>query len=348
MANIKTIALTGAETTVHISGQNCDIRNDGTDVVYASAAEGVVAGADGVLSIPAGGTAKLLDTCGAVYLLGTGCVQLYGNDYSESVFKSAASGGGITEDTVARTAINAHATNGEMHLTADDAVEAAATMISNPNQLINPDFRINQRGKYEYSSVGYAVDHWRLLYGSETMVQVVDDGIIVGNTNVASEHPAILGQHIENYAAFAGKTITISAEIIETTSTAAQLSLKYSVDGSARYSTLPIQSVGTHSATIHLPDNITALEIWLYGADIRKDNTSDQHTTFKWVKLEMGSVATPFTPPDPATELAKCQRYYQIRSAGDINAIDLRPSMMSADPAVTQLDNGNYSYSAEL
>ena len=30
-----------------------------------------------------------------------------------------------------------------------------------------------------------------------------------------------------------------------------------------------------------------------------------------WAKLELGSVATPFVPPDPATELAKCQRYYQ-------------------------------------
>ena len=30
-----------------------------------------------------------------------------------------------------------------------------------------------------------------------------------------------------------------------------------------------------------------------------------------WAKLELGSIATPFVPPDPATELAKCQRYYQ-------------------------------------
>lgn len=123
MANIKTIALTGAETAVYISGQNCDIRNDGTDIVYASTLPGVTAGADGVLSIPAGGAAKLLDTGGAVYLLGTGSVQLCGNDYSEQVFKVAASasgGGGGTEDTVARTAINTHTANGEIHVTAEE------------------------------------------------------------------------------------------------------------------------------------------------------------------------------------------------------------------------------------
>lgn len=122
MANIKTIALTGAETAVYISGQNCDIRNDDTDIVYASAMPGVTAGADGVLSIPAGGAAKLLDTGGAVYLLGTGSVQLCGNDYSDQVFKVAASasGGGGTEDIVARTAINTHAANGEIHITESD------------------------------------------------------------------------------------------------------------------------------------------------------------------------------------------------------------------------------------
>lgn len=132
MANIKTIALTGAETAVSISGQNCDIRNDGTDVVYASTEAGIVAGADGVLSIPAGGAAKLLDANGTVYLLGTGSVMLCGNDYSELVFKSAAtsSGGGGGEDTVARNAINAHAGNSEIHLTTaelDAAVEGAKT-----------------------------------------------------------------------------------------------------------------------------------------------------------------------------------------------------------------------------
>ncbi len=136
MANIKTIALTGAETAVYISGQNCDIRNDGTDVVYASAIPGVTAGADGVLSIPAGGAAKLLDTGGAVYLLGTGSVQLCGNDYAESVFKSAAtsSTGEGGADTVARNAINAHAGNADIHLTAAEleaAVEGANTYADN-------------------------------------------------------------------------------------------------------------------------------------------------------------------------------------------------------------------------
>lgn len=31
----------------------------------------------------------------------------------------------------------------------------------------------------------------------------------------------------------------------------------------------------------------------------------------EWAKLEIGNVATPFSPPDPASELARCQRYLQ-------------------------------------
>lgn len=104
MANIKTIVLSGAEQAVVLDGYNCDIRNDGTDTVYASAKEGITAGADGVLSIPAGGAVKLLDCEGIVYLLGTGSVMLCGTDYAESVFKSAATsatgeGGADTHET---------------------------------------------------------------------------------------------------------------------------------------------------------------------------------------------------------------------------------------------------------
>ena len=41
-------------------------------------------------------------------------------------------------------------------------------------------------------------------------------------------------------------------------------------------------------------------------------NSVNGNSTYKinWVKLEIGSIATPFTPPDPAIELLKCQRYY--------------------------------------
>ena len=44
--------------------------------------------------------------------------------------------------------------------------------------------------------------------------------------------------------------------------------------------------------------------------------------TIEWVKLEVGQVATQFIPPDPATELMKCQKYYkEIRGIYTVSVV---------------------------
>ena len=119
--NIRTINLTGSEVAVKVGGGNSEIRNNGTETIYASASSGIVAGADGVVSIPAGASVTVTDTRGTVYILGTGSVEVVGKDFVAPVFKTAAtSGGGTTEDEVARNAINAHAGNAEIHVTAEE------------------------------------------------------------------------------------------------------------------------------------------------------------------------------------------------------------------------------------
>ena len=115
----KTIALSGAEIRADYSGgTNAWLRNDGTTVVYASTAPGVTAGADGVVSIPAGQAAAIYGACGSVYLLGTGSVQLVGSDYTACPFKTSAQSGGSGADDVARAAIEAHAGNADIHISA--------------------------------------------------------------------------------------------------------------------------------------------------------------------------------------------------------------------------------------
>lgn len=122
--NIKTINLTGSEVAVKVGGGNSEIKNNGTETIYASAASGIVAGADGVVSIPAGASVTVIDTRGTIYILGTGSVEVVGKDFVAPVFKSAAtSGGGGTEDEVARNAINAHAGNTEIHVSATEKSE---------------------------------------------------------------------------------------------------------------------------------------------------------------------------------------------------------------------------------
>ena len=91
----RTINLTGAEFAVTgLDGANAHIRNDSAAAIYAAKSADITVGADGVLSIPAGQSARLDSISGAFYLLGTGSVQLVSNDYTESPFKAVSAGGG--------------------------------------------------------------------------------------------------------------------------------------------------------------------------------------------------------------------------------------------------------------
>ena len=57
-----------------------------------------------------------------------------------------------------------------------------AENVSNPNLLINGDFKVNQRGGSTYTETGkYTVDRWKLVSGS---VEVVENGIKLNGTIV--------------------------------------------------------------------------------------------------------------------------------------------------------------------
>lgn len=113
-----TISLAGSEVKAEFSGANAWLRNDGADVIYAAAKPGITAGADGVVAIPAGQSAPVYGANGAVWLLGTGSVQLIGSDYSTNPFKTSAQAGGSGADEVARAAISEHSGNTDIHVTA--------------------------------------------------------------------------------------------------------------------------------------------------------------------------------------------------------------------------------------
>ncbi|MBQ8170535.1 MAG: hypothetical protein IJZ95_00955 [Oscillospiraceae bacterium] len=357
MAQYKTVQLTGTEQRIKLIGQNCDIRNDGTDTVYISRTPDIVPDADGVVSVPSGQAVKYHDINGTVCLLGTGKVTLCGNDHTTSVFRAAAtSSGGGGADQTARDAINdlavtvaqnrteydGHAGNAGIHLTSEKALEAAANAISNPNHLINPDFRINQRGKTEYTETGYTIDHWHKLHAAAT-VQLTDNGIRAVTKSDLSQNITVLRQvFAEELNIWRGKTVTLTAKVTETHDRAAMAV----ICSSATQNIGPkiALKVGINKISLTIPDEaLTLLDVRLI---INSGSAAGDAFTVEWVKLEAGPVPTPFCPPDPATELMKCQRYYQIRTTGDIDPVDLRPTMRKT-PSVTQLADGNYAYNAE-
>ena len=334
----KTIVLTGEEIRADYSGgTNAWLRNDGTATVYASTAPGVTAGADGVVSIPAGQAAAIYGACGAVYLLGTGSVMLVGSDYTACPFKTSAQGGSGADD-VARAAIEAHAADADIHVTADE--KAYWNTLSGKNDLDNPDFRVNQRGLSEYST-GYTVDRW-YISTDKCKAAPETNGIRLTATATLTSNTHAFWQNIEFPLAPGKYTLSLKAADVTGVWAARIRTVTAAGDYVDSYYTPRLQA-GINSVTVDLSDSeyISAVSI-----GFNKGNEAGNSLKLAWAKLEGGSLATPFVPPDYAAELAKCQRFYQVRTTNDIDPLDLRPSMRT----ITDIKavEGGYAYVAEL
>ena len=298
-----TITLAGSEEKAEFAGGNAWLRNDGTDTIYAAKSAGVTAGADGVVAIPAGESAPVYGANGTVFLLGTGSVQLIGSDYSTNPFKTSAQSGGSGADSVARAAISAHAGNTDIHVTAAEKAAWNAVNYSNPNLLINPDFRINQRGETSYTAAGYTVDGW---YTNGGAVDVTENGLELTNSGTSAVR---LRQNSEiTHSQLAGRDITLSASVGGTT---------YSASGKVP-ETKPANDIQVVALLIADTDvgiylNYSPARDMFYAYAYIPTGKS---AVLNWVKAEIGSVTTPFVPPDTATELAKCQRYLTVLPSG--------------------------------
>ena len=336
----KTIALSGAEIRADYSGgTNAWLRNDGTATVYASTAPAVTPGADGTVSIPAGQSVGVYGANGTVYLMGTGSVQLIGSDYSTSPFKaSSTQSGGSGADSVARAAIEAHAADSDIHVTATEKAAWNAVNYSNPNLLINPDFRINQRGQAEYTS-GYTVDRW--YSPGKCSAAPISGGVKLASTVTASSTTHAFWQDFEFPLPPGKYTLSLKAADVTGVWAARIRTVTAAGDYVDSYYTPRLQA-GINSVTVDLPDSeyISAVSV-----SLNKGIEIGDSLTIEWMKLENGS-ATLFVHPDLATELEKCQRFYQIRSTNDIDPLDLRPSMRT----ITDIKavEGGYAYVAEL
>lgn len=220
-------------------------------------------------------------------------------------------------------------TGGKLH----DKDIAVKDDIINPNLLINPNFKINQRGDTSFVSSyegKHCVDRWRF---NGTCTQT-SSGVTVSSTGSSYGYGNFY-QIIENIPSGSlSLSVKCYGKIFELTG----------IDASAAYSAeLSItDGNGTIVGKVH-----TSNSDGMYAVEFIVNSSCE--IQIEWVKLEYGSIATPFIPPDPTTELLKCQRYYQIRSSNSISAVDLRPNMRDGVvPTITALSDGNYSYEAEL
>lgn len=241
--NIKTVTTTDGVNTVDFGSAASRFywfRNIGTTTVYVSGNSDISAGGDGVAELPSGDSVCIEALGGKVYILGEGKVQIHNTGDKFCPFRNApVSGDGGKTATV-----------------------------SNPNLLINPDFRINQRGfdflhNVNDNSNCYFVDRWCLLPGQGMAINDDNTVTISGGCN----------QFLENDI---GSNVTASVGVV------------------------------SGSATANYDPETKKFSI----------TTDGESAVISWAKLEIGSAATAFTPPDPATELLKCRRYYRTLDRG--------------------------------
>ena len=211
----------------------------------------------------------------------------------------------------------------------------------NPNMLINPDFRINQRGQTEYTASGYTVDRWQIAASSKLTPH---DGYITFESTV-DKATEPLYQIVENPAALSGKTVTLSFDY-DLKTEGAWISVQSVTNGSWNPSSyVPIYDTGRSikSTVITLPENLTDLRLALviHGTDSAPLAAVDIYGA----KLELGEIATPIVPADPATELAKCQRYLQkINPYSEYRTVYVQPNYVDFSiPTPTTMRAGTIS-----
>lgn len=181
------------------------------------------------------------------------------------------------------------------------AVNERVGSFSNPNLIINGDFRkpINQRGKTTYASTSgnftriFTVDRWNMQNG---MTCTVNESSITLQGNASSSGACMFSQVLE----YCPKgTYTLQVNVLS------------AVNGSEiTISNSSSQVVATKALVVGL-NTLTVTNTDILIVSINLGSTSQLQ--LEYIKLEVGAIATLFTPRPLAEELTLCQRYYEKR-----------------------------------
>nr|DAL28517.1 MAG TPA_asm: tail fiber protein [Caudoviricetes sp.] len=186
-----------------------------------------------------------------------------------------------------------HDGNGLKKSSMGDVTAYMSDKFSNPNLLINPNFKINQRGKAEYTSDGvvrYTVDRWRNL---SLNVNASTDGISLSadsQNNDGGFFAQELERPIDSETLFTLKVDSVTGSIVVSV-----------MDSTSNGNNLNITTSGIYSIGLASQAKKVIIQV-----------TKGSSCKIEWVKLEQGSIATPFVAPNPAEELVKCARFLQI------------------------------------
>lgn len=189
----------------------------------------------------------------------------------------------------------------------------------NPNLLINPDFVINQRRNASYTSAGYTLDRWQKTSNPLTSNLI---GTVYSSSSTQTGYPglshgAYIQQMFEDDLQLGSDyTLTLCVQSNVDGDKPITKSFTYKLPetkptGSVRFITerIYLDSAQTYFVTAMLGYKDNRFYVGI-SASLSTSYTNYSKVKLCYAKLEQGSTATPFMPPDMATELLKCQRYY--------------------------------------
>nr|DAE60599.1 MAG TPA: tail fiber protein [Caudoviricetes sp.] len=189
------------------------------------------------------------------------------------------------------------------------------TKFSNPNLLINPDFKINQRGATSYEKQGYSVDRWKIW--NVTVTPSTSGEITVKNDKYTDTGTFLqyLESATEGDSTLSCYVTSVSGTVTMVADDNSQVILKQGLN------------------VVHTSKSTKTFTIFL------NRGTS---VTLKWVKLEQGTMATSFIAPSPVEEYPKCQRYFQYISKLYCVPLIYTKSLINASDKFFQATNGNF------
>lgn len=188
----------------------------------------------------------------------------------------------------------------------DSDVATSLSEKANKNLLINSFFKnpINQRGSITYNTTAqYTIDRWQLLFFNNGSLKVNNGYITLANTIAGNTY---LRQLVDTeFSQLIGSKLTVTIKYRTSLS-----KFRLSILGTDFY-----PSSSTDWKTVSYTFDISSYS-YAYGDNIMiqlYDGSSFQvgSVDIEYIKLELGSIATPFIPRLYAEELALCQRYYE-------------------------------------
>lgn len=204
-----------------------------------------------------------------------------------------------------------------------DAVNLGQYQQAATNILDDAGFETWQRGSsFAAPATGsYLADRWKNVTDEAAGVTVTKETSVIDTVGLTSMKVVVAGagashfwqiaQVVENFADFRGKTVTLSVRVLSSVAGTIRVGVSDSVTGSV-YSAYHTGGGGWETLSLTYPVNAAttslSVVIGMTGTGDKKNGTYYFDSAF----LALGSEVLSFVPTNPALDLNRCMRFFQV------------------------------------